>query len=161
MTSSGKQQIVTPPNILLQKMGGKITGIDWKAIERANRSVDGVKKEITANMLQDLKKLNQALKEYVADFPASAPDETALYHAAFETKGVAGTIGYGLIGKICASICDMLDKCSQDHVDFIPGLSAHVQAIQITLTSDDMDENSAANRELLSGLGKMIEKMAA
>jgi hypothetical protein len=142
-------------------MGGKIDGIDWEAIERANSSVEGVKKEVAENMLRDLKKLDQALQDYLTAFPVPAPEETNLYNAAFETKGVAGTIGYELIGKICASICDMLEKCSQDHEDFIPGLSAHVQAIQVTLTSDDMDENSPLNRELLSGLAKLIEKMAS
>ncbi|WP_321392389.1 hypothetical protein [Emcibacter sp.] len=160
MTATGKQKIVTPPNNLLKKMGGKITGIDWQAIERANRSVAGIQGMIADNMLQDLKKLNHALHSYLEDFPVEKPEDTELYNKAFETKGLAGTIGYDLIGKVCASLCDMLDKCGQDHNDFITGLNAHVQAIQIILSSGDMDETAPVNRELLSGLGKMIDKMA-
>ncbi|WP_417317519.1 hypothetical protein [Emcibacter sp.] len=161
MTLTGKEKIITPPNILLQKMGGKITGIDWEVIERANRSVDGVKKNIAGNLVADLKRLDKSLQEYVENCPVEAPDETGLYDAAFETKGLAGSVGYDLVGKICASLCDMMDKCRQDHEDFVPGLNAHVNAIQFVLSTGNTSESSPINRELLAGLQKIIEKTAA
>jgi len=152
--------VVTPPNLLKTKAGQPQDKIDRAAIEKAGQAVEGLKDQFTDELLQDIKKLNQAFKDFTDGFPFDDPAQTDLYNLSFEVKGMAGTFGYSVIGGVCASLCDLLDKCDQQHAQFIQALNAHIYAIQAAVKEQKIDENSKIVQELLGGLAQIVEKIS-
>tara|TARA_B100001939_G_scaffold86036_3_gene73675 strand:- start:3395 stop:3892 length:498 start_codon:yes stop_codon:yes gene_type:complete len=161
MTRPNRGKIITPPNHLKMKAKDIPASSGEVAIRKAEAAMKKISADIAATLFQDLDNIKHALEDFRQKHPVPAPEKTQLYHLAFETKGLAGSLGYDLIGDICASLCEMLDKCPQEHKDYLAGLAAHIHALQVVLTSGQNTTTSSGEAlAILAGLRQVVLKIS-
>ena len=163
MSKQQPHEIITPPNMLKEKIGGGgTTGLDFSAIKRAEAAMNVRKEEFTGWMVEDVNKLARARDT----FGAKRTSETfgALYHAAHDLSGQSATFNFPLVARVAASLCKFTDGAGTGESLPLNLIDAHVNAIKIIVRdkiknpSDDRTATTLAT-ELESQVKTFLEKV--
>lgn len=83
------------------------------------------------------------------DTDEKAHDWDGLRFMAHDLKGFAGTLGYGFVGDICASLCRLIDTADDRGPRFVALVKSHMEAADFLARNRD---DSEAARALLAEL---------
>lgn len=93
---------------ILRPGNGKLAAA--KAIANAESALETLSVNFGKWMVEEVAKLAAARDTIVAD-PANANALDELFAASHDLKGQAETLGYPIVGNICASLCNLLEHC--------------------------------------------------
>lgn len=123
------QRILTP-KALQQRclLPGDGSQAAMTAIARAERALDQLSDNFDEWMRIEANRLHEARRAF-RDSGFSRQDLEAVFAAAHDLKGHAATFGYPFAADICASLCRLIEACSES--DRLPVLliDQHVDAV--------------------------------
>lgn len=127
-----KSQLITPPNVLRQKLGGKLPAADADALARAEMALQALSGQFQEWMEDEVNKLVAA---HVAAKAAGLADEqlNRLYGHSHDVKGLAGTYEYPAVTRLANSLCRLIEtpearKAARTQPALI---DAHVEAVRL------------------------------
>lgn len=125
-------EIITPPNVLKQKLGGPLSLTSSAAIERAERALQSLSHEFETWLDEEISRVEQAWE----DAKSLTDRETQLgdlYGSAHDLKGLATTYGYPLITRFANSLCKLIGTEEGRATAPGPLIAAHVNACRTAM----------------------------
>ena len=127
--------VITPRNTLKAKaavMIDRSAGIDEVAVRRAEQALKALSVNFNIWMEDGLRKLGDTRDRWRKNPPPPGAF-AALHRAAHDIRGQAPMLGFPLAARVSASLCRILEECSQDRLrdDRMAALvDQHVDAIR-------------------------------
>lgn len=155
---SQKQQpieMITPPNMLRVKVGGRIGPVDEAAIARAEKALDDMK-EVFAEWLEtEVAKLESAAKRVQTEGLEGEAGEK-LFARAHDLRGMGTTYNFPIITRMAASLSKLIET-EEKRAIATPRLAlAHADAIRAALRQDIKDENNPVGRALAEEMERQV-----
>lgn len=153
-----KPQIITPPNLLRQKVSGS-GPISQEMIERADHALEGLSEQFASLMAGEIAKLSDLHKQGVDDPARRIELVREIFEVAHDLRGQAGTFDYPLISRVGTSLChftDGMERCDERELEVI---RIHINAMQAVLASALRGDGGAVGQEIASGLEKAVNKI--
>lgn len=122
------KEIITPPNMLKVKAGGKL-GFNAEAVRRAEAALDNLSSEFDDWLEQEIRLLETARDEARRDGLGGKAGET-LYLKAHDLKGLGVTYGYPIVSRLGDSLSRMLENPKHREAAPFALADAHVKAIR-------------------------------
>jgi len=149
-------ELFMPPNMLKAKAGSSPGGVDPGAIKRAESAMEGLKGEFAAMAGDSVAALAAAHQSYAAD---PGPDSrAALLRTAHDLKGMAGTFGFPLMGRVAGSLSRLLDEAPKDKALPLKLVEAHVTAVHVI---QRMNITAGDHKGTLALLAELDSQVAA
>ncbi|MEQ9519478.1 MAG: Hpt domain-containing protein [Parvibaculum sp.] len=126
-------------------------------IARAERAIDNMREEFGTWMEDEITSLAAVMAEWQADFndqEASAE----LYRRAHDLKGQAATLGFPIVGRIAASLCELLSLSSMDPQSRITLAKSHVGAINAAVRDEIRDDTNETAKALATELEAAVAR---
>jgi chemotaxis protein histidine kinase CheA len=152
-------EVIIPPNLLKEKIGGTITGLDTAAIIRAEAAVDSLKDEFPDWIAKDIERLNRTFEAFSAHRNAINADD--LFRAAHDIKGQATTFEYPMIARVAGSLAKLMDTLASHDSVPLPLVEAHVDAIDVIHRDKIKDDSSLVALTLVEELEARVTKALA
>lgn len=122
-------EMITPPNTLKVKVGGKLPMVDQEAIKRAEAALEALSDQFDDWMGEELSKLDDTMAAAkAAGYDAPSLDE--VFRRAHDIKGLGTTYEYPLVSRIADSLCRLIEEDERRTPDQAPLVIAHVNAIK-------------------------------
>jgi chemotaxis protein histidine kinase CheA len=158
----GKQkpiEIINPPNALKAKIGGALPAVDERAIARAEAALAQLSGHFEDWMEEELSHLLAAWSAYDAQGGADAALHE-LHRRSHDLKGLAGTYGYPLVGRICGSLCKLTGEDLPADAPRAPAslLKAHVDAVRAIVASRIKAADHPVGLELAAELEERMRR---
>lgn len=139
-----------PPNMLKAKVGGGSGGLDMAAIRRAEAAVETLKADFADWVSDDVARLRDCRDRFAKTRGAEARD--ALFLAAHDIKGQAGSFDFPLVARVAASLCKLMDAVKEPDALPLHIVDAHVTAIRIIFRDRIKDPADRMASELVEEL---------
>lgn len=129
-------------------------------IERAESAISEMQGEFATWIVDEINDLTAAQEKWL-----KAPGDTEtvgeLFRRAHDLKGQAPTLGYPIVGRIAASLCDLL-SCSQIDSNELKRLTlGHVDAVKAAVRDEIKDESEPVAQALAVELENAVQRIAA
>jgi hypothetical protein len=147
-------ELFMPPNTLRAKAGGGFGGIDMAALKRAETTLESLKSEFGTMAGEGVAALAAAHKAYAAE--PSLEHRDTLLRTAHDLKGLAGTLGYPLMGRLSGSLSRLVAEFPVPTGLPLKLVEAHVAAIHLVLRSDIKGDGDQTSLALLEELGRQV-----
>jgi chemotaxis protein histidine kinase CheA len=157
-TDHTKPQIVTPPNLLRQKVSGS-GPISEEMLSRADQALEQLSGQFTNLMAGEIAKLNDLHRQGVDDPGRRLQLAREIFQVAHDLRGQAGTFDYPLISRVGTSLChftDGMEECDERGLEVI---RIHINAMQAVLASALQGDGGAVGQEIATGLEQAVEKV--
>ncbi len=145
--------VIIPPTRLKDKalVPGNDFGSDREAIRLAEEALEELSVNFKDWISTDIDKLRQAHRLAEGSAFAEAGVD-ALFNAAHDLKGQAGTFGYPIAGDICNSLCQLIDGLPDKRR--IPPLliKQHVDAVAAIVREEITDQDHPVARAVFKKL---------
>lgn len=142
--------VINVPNNLRAKVGGGMA-LNADAVAKAEAAL----KELSANFAQWLQdevvRLEAARAAVQTEGRTPAATET-LYFRAHDLKGLGATYEYPLVGRICGSLCRLLDEPAKRLDAPMVLIDAHVDAVRACLRAEIRDSDHPVGGALAAEL---------
>jgi chemotaxis protein histidine kinase CheA len=150
-------EIIDLPNVLKEKVGSGDGTLDLEAITRAEAALGELQEEWHDWLNEDVGHL---LAAYGRLRQEGLSKETldALHRAAHDLKGLAPTYEYPLIGRIAASLCDVLTHAGEVATALPVLIEAHVDAMRAALHEDIRDAMHPQGDAIVKALAELVRK---
>ena len=158
VTDIPKPQIITPPNLLRQKVSGS-GPISQEMIERADHALEGLSEQFDNLMAGEIEKLGELHRKGVEDPARRIELVREIFEVAHDLRGQAGTFDYPLISRVGTSLChftDGMERCDERELEVI---RIHINAMQAVLASSLRGDGGAVGQEIASGQEKAVNKI--
>ncbi|MBZ0217011.1 MAG: Hpt domain-containing protein [Fimbriimonadaceae bacterium] len=118
-----------PPNVLSKRaVIPGASGIDYEAIERAEKALSALSSQFESWMSDELDAL-VAAKNQIHEKGKTEQTISTLFHSAHDIKGQAATLGFPLAGSVAASLCKLtMDPPALDRIP-LNLIDQHVDSI--------------------------------
>lgn len=136
-----------PPNLLSKRAVIPGTaGIDYDAIERAEKALSALAGQFETWMGEEINALMSA-KKRIHETGKTKETLSALFHTAHDIKGQAATLGFPLAGSVAASLCKLtMDPPAIERIP-LSLIDQHVDSILAIVKENVRDtENATACR---------------
>lgn len=157
-------EVITPPNTLKAKVGGKLPKFDESAIARAENALKGLSGQFHEWLAEELEGLETAFATVRAQGLDGAPGAT-FYRHAHDLKGMGATYEFPIITRLADSLCKLLDDEDKRASAPLALVAAHVQAIKAAIRDKIRDDahplGKALAEELEGQVGAILAKRAA
>jgi chemotaxis protein histidine kinase CheA len=153
-------EMITPPNMLRVKIGGRIGPIDEKAIARAEEALDDMKNVFAEWLETEVSKLEAAAKRVQAEGLESEAG-VDLFARAHDLRGMGTTYNFPIITRIAASLSKLIETDEKRRIASAKLAIAHTGAIRAALRQDIRDENNPVGRALAEELETQVLEMVA
>lgn len=160
MAEISKPQIITPPNLLRQKVSGS-GPISQEMIDRADEALEGLSEQFANLMAGEIEKLNTLHREGVDDPARRLELVREIFEVSHDLRGQAGTFDYPLISRVGTSLChftDGMEECDERGLEVI---RIHINAMQAVLASALRGDGGVVGQEIASGLEEAVTKVLA
>jgi len=154
----GKQkprEIITPPNMLRVKVGGRV-GFDQKAIERAEAALQSMSGQFEEWLDAEVSALETARSAVRTEGIDSAAGET-LYAKAHDLKGLGTTYDFPIVSRMAASLSRLTETKTLRGVVPQHLVDAHVDAIRAAVRDEVKTEDHPVGRALVQELEARVE----
>lgn len=155
--SAQNVEMITPPNNIKMKLGGRLKCIDAAAIARAEAALEGMSNQFSGWLDEELVKLEAAHKSILA--PTSGEKELEnFYRHAHDLKGLGSTYGFPIVSEFAGSLTKLID--SPDGRAKAPKalLSAHVSSIVAAVRQNIKEASHPIGKALLFELKTQVAK---
>ncbi|MCB1482174.1 MAG: Hpt domain-containing protein [Rhodobiaceae bacterium] len=155
-------EVVHPPknlkHLVFQASGGGSSQIDLEAIERAEHAME--KLSVSFNMwmedeIDTLRKAHDGTKK--GDMAGES--RQALFRAAHDIRGEAGTLGFPLVGQAAGSLADLLCMLPEDASIPEALIDGHVQAICAMLRENASGDDNKTAVDLVNCLREAATRL--
>lgn len=152
-------EVITPPNMLRVKVGGRI-GMNMAAIERAEAALRSMAGEFDQWIRSEVDSLERA-RDAVRREGLTGDPRAALYRTAHDLKGMGGTYGYPIVSRIAALLCLLLESEAAEGDTAMKLASAHVDAIRAAVRDEIKDGSHPVGQALVAELERQVQEFAA
>lgn len=153
-------EVITPPNLLKAKVGGKLAPLDEKAIARAEAALKGLSAQFDDWMVEELTKL-EAAHEASRAAGHDEKEVTVLFRCAHDIKGLGETYEYPLVSRLAKSLCTLIENepaRAKAHAGLV---RAHVDAIKAAVRQQIRTSDHPVGAALLTELETNVAAVAA
>lgn len=153
---AGEQDPVTyvqPPRELQQKglRSGKGGDFAAAAIRRAEEALDTLSVDFDTWITKEIATLESAHKSArAAQYEGKELDR--LFRAAHDLKGQAATLGYPLVGEVCASLSRLIEAAPASGTRFSALVNAHVAAAAAMVREHASGPGNVTARSLVDSM---------
>ncbi len=144
-------EIIHAPNALRARVGARFAVADPVAIARAEAALHALSGQFAGWMMEETARLEAARARLHAEPQAPAAWE-AVQIRAHDLKGLAGTYGYPLATRACASLCRLLDDPASRASTPLALVDAHVDAVRAMVRDEVQDAAHPVGLDLCSAL---------
>ncbi|WP_421792104.1 Hpt domain-containing protein [Hyphobacterium sp.] len=153
-------EMITPPNMLRVKVGGRIGPIDEKAIERAEAALDDMK-EVFSNWLEnEVEKLEDAATHVARDGINSPAGET-LFARAHDLRGMGTTYNFPIVTRMAGSLSKLIETEEKRAIAPTKLALAHTHAIRAALRQGVRDDQNPVGKALAEELESQVLDLVA
>ncbi|PHS21966.1 MAG: Hpt domain-containing protein [Robiginitomaculum sp.] len=143
--------LITPPDTLRKKVGGKLGPVNAAAIARAEAAMESLSENFDAWICDEVDKLETARKAVLVDGLSSDAGQD-LFNAAHDLKGLGLTYGYPFVSSMADSLCKIIleeDVRAKAPIELV---SAHVDSIRAVVRGHIKTTNNPVGQALLKEL---------
>lgn len=170
MPSTKHDSIATPgkkhqckyiaPPVDWKKKVVKGKGWDIKVIQqRADEATEGLLADYLVHARSELDAIENAMA--VAQSASKEERDEALRvvrKVAHEMRSEAGTLGYPLITRIGASLCDYIDGAGDLDAVQLKAIAIHADAMRVVITDNMAGDGGDEAKQLLAGIENLVSK---
>jgi len=150
-------QMISVPNTLKAKIGGRFGGIDPAALAKAEAALKGLSDNFGQWMEDELTKLASA-RERIRSEGYNAETAESLYFRAHDLKGLGATYGFPLVTRIAGSLCRLTDDPATRLRAPIFLLDAHIDAINASVRGKICDVDHPVGKTLVEELERRVRE---
>ncbi|MBA4802833.1 MAG: Hpt domain-containing protein [Euryhalocaulis sp.] len=154
----GKQkplEVITPPNMLRVKVGGRV-GFDSKAIERAEAALNSMSGQFSEWLQQEITSL-EACRQAARTEGLTGEAGEALYARAHDLKGLGTTYDFPIVTRMGASLSRLIETRELRNIVPLPLVEAHVDAIKAAVRDGVKDVDHPVGAALVAELESRVE----
>lgn len=144
-------QVIRPPNMLRQKVGGGFGGINADAIARAEEALKAMSSQFGQWLQDEITKL-EAAQVAIRTQGFNAQTAEGLYFRAHDLKGLGTTYQYPLVTRLAGSLCKLLDDPIKRLTAPVTLLDAHIDAIRAVVRDQIQTDEHPTGRTLAEAL---------
>jgi hypothetical protein len=153
-------EMITPPNMLRVKVGGRIGPVDEAAIARAEAALDDMKEVFAEWLESEVQKLESASKRVITEgLEGEAGIE--LFSRAHDLRGMGTTYNFPIITRMAASLSKLIESEEKRAIAPVNLAHAHTGAIRAALRQDIRDEKNPIGRALATELETQVLDLVA
>ena len=157
MSQATSGQMISVPNTLKAKIGGRFGGIDPAALAKAEAALKGLSDNFGQWMEDELVKLAAARDRIRAEGYNAETGEN-LYFRAHDLKGLGATYGYPLVTRIAGSLCRLIDDPATRLRAPAVLLDAHIDGINAAVRSKICDVDHPVGKTLVEELERRVKE---
>ena len=157
MSQANPGQMISVPNTLKAKIGGRFGGIDPAALAKAEAALKGLSDNFGQWMEDELTKLASA-RERIRSEGYNAETAESLYFRAHDLKGLGATYGFPLVTRIAGSLCRLTDDPATRLRAPIFLLDAHIDAINASVRGKICDVDHPVGKTLVEELERRVRE---
>jgi len=150
-------QMISVPNTLKAKIGGRFGGIDPAALAKAEAALKGLSDNFGQWMEDELTKL-AAARERIRNEGYNAETGENLYFRAHDLKGLGATYGFPLVTRIAGSLCRLIDDPATRLRAPPVLLEAHIDAINASVRGKICDVDHPVGKTLVEELERRVKE---
>lgn len=152
-------EVIIPPVSLADRVV-KDSGPDLRTIiADVEAGIETMKQDYDAELAADLAVLDGALAEFKATSGEVRADAAAaLYRAAHDMRGLAGSFGYPLLTGIASSLCAFIDRTDDDLAPHIQVVELHLGAMHAVVANKVTGGGGKQGRALLESISALVTK---
>ena len=156
----GEGEIITPPNTLRKKVGGRMGPASEAMIATAEAAIADLSDNFDQWMKDEVGKLEAARKTVIAE-GLDGDAGQRLFNAAHDLKGLGTTYGYPLVSEIADSLCTItLEKDVRAKAP-MKLVNAHVDSIRAIVNGQIKTAQHATGQSLARELGQRAKEFLA
>jgi len=160
MSDAAKPEFIEPPSTLRDKVSVTADGVDFAALEKAEKLIADMQGSYLDWVEEDLQKVSQlyerALKE--TDNRQTLFDD--LFTVAHDIKGQGGSFNYPLMTVIGNLLCRFLERTKDEPKEsHLPVIKVHIDALRLVIAQRMEGDGGRAGDNLVRGLDATIAKM--
>ena len=144
-------QVFAAPTALRDRIVPRFGRVDPKAIAKAEAALQELSSKYGEWLQEEMEKLDQAREAVTTDGANHATIDT-LFMRAHDLKGLGGTYGFPLVGRIAASLCRLLGDGDERVSTPLALLDAHIKAIKAAVRDNIRDTDTLIGAALASEL---------
>ncbi|MEQ8406355.1 MAG: Hpt domain-containing protein [Oceanicaulis sp.] len=148
-------EIITPPNMLKVKVGGKLPSADQAMIQRAENALNNLKTEFGDWLSEEVLKLEEYLKACKAQGMSGEMGEM-LFTCAHDLRGLGTTYEFPIITRIAASLSKLIETPEQRDQVPMALVEAHVGAIRAAVNQNIRDDQDPIGAQLAEELERRV-----
>jgi len=153
-------EMITPPNMLRVKVGGRVGPIDEAAIARAEAALEDMK-DVFADWLEaEVQKLEAAAKR-VLEEGLEGKAGVELFSRAHDLRGMGITYKFPIITRMAGSLSKLIETEEKRAIAPANLALAHTGAIRAALRQDIRDENNPVGKALAMELETQVLDLVA
>lgn len=153
-------EMITPPNMLRVKVGGRIGRIDEQAIQRAEAALDDMK-EVFANWLEnEVDKLEDAAVRVARDGINSEAGQD-LFSRAHDLRGMGSTYNFPIVTRMAGSLSKLIETDEKRAIAPTKLALAHTHAIRAALRQGVKDDQNPVGKALAEELESQVLELVA
>lgn len=153
------KEIITPPNMLKVKVGGKL-GFNADAVKRAESALECLSSEFDDWLDREIEALETARDIARREGLNSEAGET-LYLKAHDLKGMGATYGYPIVTRLGDSLSRLLETSGRRRAAPFALADAHVKAIRAAVRGDIKTGEDAVTQALAGELESHVDRLTA
>ena len=157
MSQTNPGQMISVPNTLKAKIGGRFGGIDPAALAKAEAALKGLSDNFGQWMEDELTKL-AAARERIRNEGYNAETGENLYFRAHDLKGLGATYGFPLVTRIAGSLCRLIDDPATRLRAPPVLLEAHIDAINASVRGKICDVDHPVGKTLVEELERRVKE---
>jgi len=150
-------QMISVPNTLKAKIGGRFGGIDPAALAKAEAALKGLSDNFGQWMEDELTKL-AAARERVRNEGYNAETAENLYFRAHDLKGLGATYGFPLVTRIAGSLCRLIDDPTTRLRAPAVLIDAHIDGINAAVRGKICDVDHPVGKTLVEELERRVRE---
>ena len=127
-------------------------------IARAENALENMKEEFAGWMDEEIEDLSTAITQWSA-LPNDPERLGELFRRAHDLKGQAPTLGYPIVGRIAASLCQLLSLNGIDLHELSNLAQSHTNAIKAAVRGEIRDERNDTALALAIGLEEAVARV--
>ena len=157
MSQANPGQMISVPNTLKAKIGGRFGGIDPAALAKAEAALKGLSDNFGQWMEDELTKL-AAARERVRNEGYNAETAENLYFRAHDLKGLGATYGFPLVTRIAGSLCRLIDDPTTRLRAPAVLIDAHIDGINAAVRGKICDVDHPVGKTLVEELERRVRE---
>ncbi|PCJ71662.1 MAG: hypothetical protein COA62_03545 [Rhodobiaceae bacterium] len=129
-------------------------------ISRAEVALESMRDEFVEWIEEEIDDLTTALAEWCKT-PTDPAAVSELFRRAHDLKGQATTLGYPIVGRIAASLCELLSINGLDWQEITSLTTSHVNAVRAAVRDEIRDETNQTAGALATELETAVSDIQA
>lgn len=153
-------EVITPPNMLRAKVGGRLGGLNLAAVERAEAALRQMAHEFDAWLKTEVEALDAARETARREGFANGARAELVRHA-HDLKGMGGSYGYPIVSRLSGLLSTLLACESATDEAAMRLVDAHVDAIRAAVRDEIKNDDHPVSQALVEELERRVSEACA